>query len=190
METTIAIVLAALTASCLGMLLVPVHLVARGTFTDELVAGSAEASWGLGFVRMVVSENGAELRIAGVRAHRFAFAARTTSKAKAKKRASDPRLVLRIVRRSLASLGLRARVVGRLGTGDPADTATVFAWITSLRMLQSRVDVRGIDIDWLEPALDLEGEVEGWLWPIAILSIAVGEVVRHRRLSAVRGGAA
>jgi hypothetical protein len=189
MGTALAILLAALVGIAAALLLVPVRLVANGTFTDDVVDGRALLSWGLGLVQMSASPAGAELRIAGLRVHRFAGAHRREKKPRRRARA-DPMLIWRIVRRSVASLGVHARVSGRVGMGDPADTAQLFALLASARMFGPRVDTRGIEIDWMEPAVELQGEVEGWLWPIAIVSIAIQEVVRARRLRAAGRGAA
>jgi hypothetical protein len=139
---------------------------------------------------MDVSPAGAELRMIGMRVHRFVAGAPRRAKKPRRKSRVDPFLLSRILRRSIASLGLHARVVGRLGTGDPADTASLFAVLAAARGLRSRLDTDRIEIAWTEPALDLDGEVEGWVWPIAIASIAIGEVVRARRPLAARRGAA
>ena len=86
----------------------------------------------------------------------------------------------RVVRRVVPSLRMRARLAGRVGTGDPADTATLWGLLVTSRTLVGGLDTHALSIDWMEPAIDLEGQVEGRLWPAAILWIAASEYARTR----------
>ncbi len=96
------------------------------------------------------------------------------------------KLLLRVARRVLRSLRLRARVLGRIGTGDPAEPAQVFGLLLALRHAFPQVDLHELQVDWMEPAVDLEGSVRGRVWPIAILWIVASEVATTRWRSAVR----
>lgn len=85
-----------------------------------------------------------------------------------------------VLRRVTRSLRLRARVLGRVGTGDPATTATVRGILVAAASLFRRLDARSLRVDWMEPALDLEGRLDGRLRPAAIVWIVASEYAQSR----------
>ena len=199
--TILLIVLGLLVGLLLLVLLVPLRFAARGVFTEELVDGSADVDWGFGFLAVhAAPADGLVVRLAWLAVYRTTRRGlpapseaeeapeqadeppKKPRKKKKKKRRWQPRLrtVLRASRRLLRSLRLRARLAGRFGTGDPADTAYVFGALAAARQLAPGIDTRNLTIDWIEPACDLDGQVQGRVWPAAIAWIALTEFVKAR----------
>lgn len=187
MVATVVTLLLALAGALTGVvvlaLLTPVRFALRGVFTEERLDGLADASWCLGAVGVEASlTGGAVVTLFGrtiYRARRGASPKRAASPARGRAR-TDWRPGPRLVRRVAASLGLRVRVLGRLGTGDPADTAAVYGLVAAARCLFPRVDVSSLRVDWMEPAVDVEGRLDGRLWPAAIAWIVASEYVGSR----------
>jgi hypothetical protein len=181
--TVVAVVLCLALALAAVVLLVPIRVVGRGVFTEQRVDAQLSAAWMWGMVALRASpDEGVALRLLGLRVYRL----RTRPEAgpeprerKQKRRRRDlPAWGIGV--RSVRSLRLRARASGRLGTGDPADTVFVFGVVAMLRSLFPRIDMRGLHIDWLEPAIDLDVQVEGWVWLAAIGWIVVSEYIGSR----------
>jgi hypothetical protein len=79
--------------------------------------------------------------------------------------------------RLVGALHLGGGIQGRIGTGDPADTATlavlidpVLAWLPGSES--------GIDWDYLDEALFLEGQMRARVWLLEFLGIALVTLVR------------
>lgn len=171
-------------------LLVPVWVRAQGTFTQARVDALATASWGGGLVRArATPHEGMVVRLGGLAVYRVRAADFVREDAAPESRAPRDRKQgwrirwrtgRRIVARVLRSMRLRTAVRGRIGAGDPADTALVFGVLASTRAWLPRLDTRGLTVDWLEPAVDVEGEVHGRIWPAAIAWILITEFARGR----------
>lgn len=171
------------------VVLVPVHFAARGVFTERRVDALAWASWGAGLVRAEATPAGGDVRLFGRPVYHFTYkGGPPKEKKKDEARPRKParrspgwRFFVRVARRILRSLRLRARVWGRIGTGDPADTAAVFHALVVSQRLFPGVDTRSLRVDWIGPAVDLEGQVDGRLWPAAVLWIVGSEYISARR---------
>ncbi len=178
-------------------LLVPLRLGGRAVFQEHLVDASADASWGFGLLRVDVGpDDGVVLRLLRRPVYRYPGRRRRSRQLEgrledvpaerqvrhrgAPGRRPGPGLVWRVARRVLRSLRLRAWVNGRLGARDPADTAKVFGLLVASRALLPGLDTTGIRIEWMEPALDLDGRVQARVWPAAIVWIALTEYGRSR----------
>jgi hypothetical protein len=153
------------------LLLVPVHLHARGCLADERLDAVASASWVFGTVlARLTPQEGLVIRALGLPVYRYHERIHEAERPTRATRASvvrwSPRKVGRLLTRTLVSLRLRVKVAGRLGIGDPADTAVLFGGLAATRQLFPGLDTRGLAVDWIEPALDLGGSIEGWLWPV------------------------
>lgn len=179
----VALLLLGLAGLLLLALLAPVRVAAEGVFTRERVDVMADASWCFGAVGVRASlSDGAVVTFLGrpVRHLRAWWSpADVTRRPRAPARAVW-RPGLHVVRRVASSLRLRVRVAGRLGTGDPADTATVYGLVGAARGLVPALDLSDLRVDWAEPALDLEGRLDGRVWPAAIAWIVASDYVRSR----------
>lgn len=179
-----------LLASVLALLVLPTHLAAAGHLSAEHLDGSADADWAWGLVAVHAGAgDGVVLRLAGFevwrrrgpaeRADRDAKPEKKKETRKGKRRPA-PRLILRVLRRSLASLRLRLRLAGRLGPGDPCEAAKLFGTLAAAQHLLPGLDARGLTIDWIESVVDLDGQLQGRVWPAAIAWIAATEWWRAR----------
>lgn len=189
--TLILSLLATALALTLFVLLAPVGFHLRGVYTEEQVDARVSASLGLGLVSLQASpREGLVLRLLGWPARRLdprrlSAPGKAQRKAKkAKKPRTRPRLGLRfmgrVLRRVWPTLKLRARVQGRIGAGDPADTARLYGWLTLGQRWLPGLDTSGLHLDWLEPRIDLAGEVHGRLWPLAIVWVTALEYTQTR----------
>ena len=187
--------LATIAALCFGLvgvglaalLLVPIRFAAEGVLADDRVDALADVSWGLGVAGVQATPTGGfVLKLFGrtvyhLRTRASPKRAVTTSRTPARaRRWPEGRLVWRVLRRVVGSLRLRGRVRGRLGTGDPADAATMLGVLLALRGLIRGLDTTLVRVDWMEPVVDLEGRLDGRLWPAAIVWIVASEFVRSR----------
>jgi hypothetical protein len=99
--------------------------------------------------------------------------------------------LLRLARRVLRAVRVRARVAGVVGLADPADIAMLFLGLSALDGA-----VPGLDLDlrpdWVDEALDVDGSGRVTVWPPAVLWAAAAWWVTDRdgRLALRRGGAA
>lgn len=191
---SMAIAVLTVLAVLIGLLLfVPIGFVARGQVREGPPAAaiaSLAAWWGGGLVGVRVKSPGPlEVRVAGRTVAKVPLRDDDGTK-KTRSRGKRPsndgwrpgwRVILRIVRRAIRSLGLEARVRGRLGTGDPADTAQLYLALAALRRLAPGVDASELTVDWLDAVADVEAAVEGHVWPVAALWIVGTELLSNRR---------
>ncbi len=171
-------------------LVIPTEVAAEGIVSPDLLDGSADVWWAWGLVRVHADPaDGVVLRLAGLRVWTVRGAPepkeprppkKRDDKERSKRTRPSARMVIRIARRALASLRLRLRVVGRIGVGDPYETAKLFGTLLAADRLLPGLDARGVEIDWLEPVVDLDGQLRGRIWPVAIAWIAAAEWWRAR----------
>jgi hypothetical protein len=83
--------------------------------------------------------------------------------------------------RLVRALHLRVRAGGRVGTGDPADTAALGAVAAALGALPG-VEL-AVELDWVEEALELEVELAARIWIAELLAVAALILLErgHRR---------
>ncbi len=189
LTTVLAVVLVGAAVLLLLVLFVPIGFVASGHVAGLSGEARVAAWWAGGLLGVVVAPLAPlEVRIVGRTVTRVRL--RESTNGTKRERAREPkggrfrpgwRLVLRIARRAIRSLGLRAQVRGRLGTGDPADTAQLYLALTALRRLAPGIDARALTVDWVEPVADVDGMVEGRVWPLALLWIVGSEMISERR---------
>lgn len=90
----------------------------------------------------------------------------------------------RMAARLVAALHLRLRASGRLGIGDPADTATLFGLMAALRSLPGvELDV---ELDWVDEVLELELEAAGRVWIAELIVVAVALLFARPNRRALR----
>jgi hypothetical protein len=194
---TVGVVLSILGIVALAMLLpvalllvVPTTVLAFGAVGPQRLDGRAEVSWGAGAISFDASRHGAFVRLFGRPVHRVRHLPRRGPKAPKpeseddteprKRRRVRARTVVRITRRGLRSLRFRARLAGRVGTGCPAQTARLFGVLAASRHLGPALDTRRLHVDWVEPALDMEGELTARIWPAGLAWIVATELIRSR----------
>lgn len=173
-----------LVAALALVLLVPIDVDARGSLPGP--SGAVMARWGGGLLGVRLASSGpGEVRLVGYRVARLSLGGWSKPRSEKRKRSGSwrpgLRTILRLVRRAVRSLGLRTRIRGRIGLGDPAETANVYLALVALRRLVPGVDTRGLAVDWIDPVADVEGTVEGRVWPLAILWIALTETLTTNR---------
>lgn len=177
----------------LGLALVvvlPIALVAEGQLRPDRVDGFVKAAWPAQSVVVRADRTGRiEVWLVGRRVARFDASGssepsepKVKGKAKRKRAGSGPswRFVLRIIRRSLRSLRLRARIWGRLGPSDPADAGTLYAALVVVRRVLPGIDTRDLVVDWSGTQLELNARVNGRLWPLGLTVGVVREFVEGR----------
>lgn len=165
----------------------PLRFAASARTNSTHPVGSALVSWGAGLARLEISSRqGLRARLAGFcvyqRERLPLFGApkgsRETTKTESRSRGIERRALWNIAARSVRSVRLRARVGGRIGTGDPAATANLFGVIAALRRWTPELDSRGLELDWIDPVLELSVELTGRLWPAQFVWIASSEAVK------------
>lgn len=180
-----ALIVAILAGTLLLLAFLPFRFAASGTFTEARVDGRVAVTWGPMSVD-ASPDQGAHVRLLGRSVYRARLGGtpdRTrpaTSKKRRRGQLPQWRVMVRIVRRVITSLHLSARIRGRVGTGDPADTAHLFGAIALLRNRCPEIDWDGLQVDWLEPRVDLEGEVGGRVVVASVAWIAAREWVRSK----------
>ncbi len=195
MGVLLAILLAvvyALLALALLVVLLPVRLRAAGAVHDGEPSGAAGVDWGFGLLGFELdSGRRVEVRVAWLPVARFSMGRKgkperrpkaakpEEGKKKAKagalerlraalaERAAFRRMAARLVR----AIHLRLRGSGRVGTGDPADAAALFALLQLLR--ESPGVELELELDWVEEALELEVEAGARVWIAELLAVAV-----------------
>lgn len=80
--------------------------------------------------------------------------------------------LIELIRRMLATLRIRLVIQGRLGTGDPADTAII---ITVIRQLDARIKYIHLKVEpvYEQDLLNLAGAFSGRLWLLHIIFVFV-----------------
>lgn len=214
MSVLLSILLAVLYA-LLGLLLLVVLLPFRaragGAVHDGEPSGAARVDWGFGLLGVGIdTERRVRLWLAWLPVARFAMRRRKEKperppekpkpgkekKARAgaldrlraglAERAAFQRMAARLVR----AVHLRLRGSGRIGTGDPADAAALFALLQALQALPG-VELE-LELDWVEEALELELEVGARIWIAELLAVAallLLERPNRRALRVAIGGA-
>jgi len=184
----LAIVLAPLALS-LAILALPFHARARGSVAEGDLSGEVAVEWAFGLLGLELGKGGFALRLAGLRFLRLRRArrgggeprraARKREEARAGGRkgplarlraavAGSPRLA-RMATRLARTLHLRLRLSGRVGTGDPADTAAVAAMVRAAGALPG-LELE-VSVDWLDEVLDLEADGSAWVWAPQVLVV-------------------
>jgi hypothetical protein len=207
-------VIYALLGLLLLVLLLPFRAGAFGSLHDGEPSGVARVDWGFGLLGVELDTGRrVGLRVAWLPVARFTMRekrekpesppekAKPGKKVKKKQakagaldrlraalaeRAAFRHIAARIVR----AVHLRARASGRIGTGDPADAAALFALLQLLRELPG-VELE-LELDWVEEALDLEVEVGARIWIAELLAVAallLLERPNRRALRVAIGGA-
>lgn len=206
---------AAVAALVALVVLVPFHLRAEGALRDGSAAGAAEVWWGPGLLGLRLDGvSGVTVRLLGIPLPRLGplrpgrrrpgRRRRARREKKERERRRPPargrgrgrlgRLLrhrgelLRMALRLAGPLRLRARVRGRVGTGDPADVALLAA------LVRAAGGAPGVELDltwdWIDEVLDLDGELSARLWIVHLLGVALVLLVRRESraaLWAVRG---
>jgi len=194
MLSVLAWIGAGLGLALLLVLLVPFGVRARGRISDDDLAGSVEVRWLFGLLAVRATTDGrsgfslAGLRLAGLPRPRPG----RDDEEKPERAGARGRRGLRWVmqsRRGLLRAGLRLlaatrprlELSGRIGLGDPADTAIVAPLCAQLARLPG-VSLR-LSWSWVDEVLDLEGRAAARLWLVQLLGVGLlllfdGEVRR------------
>jgi len=165
------------------LLLVPLELRAEGRIAEDALDGELRVGWGLGLLGIRLSSrrpSGITLcggRVAGL-PRRVKPGEKEPPKERRKSRrgtrwALQHRAGLqRALRRLGATLGLRLELSGRIGLGDPADTA-VAAFI--LDVLERWMPGLHIDLGWdfLDEVLEVDGRGRARIWPVHLLGVGL-----------------
>lgn len=183
-------ILYALLGLVLLVVLLPFRARVFGSVHDGEPEGVAGVDWGLGLLGVEIDTwRRVRLWVAWLPVARFAVRERRVKperppkkprrekeaaeagafqrlRAALAERAAFRRMAARIVR----AVHLRARATGRIGTGDPADAAALFALLQPLRALPG-VELE-LELDWVEEALELELEVGARIWIAELLAVA------------------
>lgn len=204
-------VLSALLILLLLVVLLPFRLRAAAAVRDGEPSGAAHVDWGFGLLGFGIDTGRrVQVRVAWLpvarfsmgrsgKAERRASAAKPEEKTRAKagpvarlraalaERAAFQRMAARL----LQALHLRLRAAGRIGPGDPADAAALFALLQLLRDLPG-VELQ-VELEWVEEALDLELEAGARIWIAELLAVAAVLLVERPNRRALRvafGGSA
>jgi hypothetical protein len=204
----IAYILLGLAALVVTVLALPFHARAEGALSDGELSGSAAILWAFGALGIEVLRGGFALRVAGLPVLRLA--GRADGRPRPRKRdcdrpaeerrprpgllgriravlANSPRLI-RMAARLARALHLRLRVRGRVGTGDPADTAAVAGLLRAARALPG-IEVE-VELDWMDETLELAAEGSARLWApelVAVAGVLLWERGNRAALRALRG---
>jgi hypothetical protein len=204
MLTVLAWIGAGLGLALLLVLLVPFGVRADGRVSEDELAGSAELRWLFGLIVVrFATEGRSGFYLAGLRVARFPRRATRPEPDPEPEPEPEPerargrrgiRWLIRS-RRGLSRAGLRLlaatqprlEVRGRIGVGDPADTALVAPLIAQLGRLP------GVHLHltwcWVDEVLDLEGRAGARIWIAQLLGLGLlllfdGEVRRLLRAPA------
>jgi hypothetical protein len=189
----------------LVMLALPFHASARGVMHLTGVSGTARIAWAFGLAAVTIRRGGFVLRLAGLPVLR-GRSGRGRRERRREKRDQEPekggksaparvrsafahrgalvRMALRLVR----ALHLRLRVRGRVGTGDPADTAAISGLLLAARSLPG-VGVE-VETDWLDEVLEGEAEGSARVWVPELTVVAALLLLAREHRAAVRALAA
>ena len=203
------VALAVLPSALLGFLglalllgALPFHARARGGARNGQLSGQLRATWAFGLVALELSATGVTVRVAGLavfrprRAGRAALPARAaegeaageglrrSGLARVRGALENRRPLLRMAARLVGALHLRLRLAGRLGLGDPADTAALSGVLEAVRALPG-VEL-SVELDWLGEALDLMAEGSARLWLPEALGVAGFLLLRRENRAALR----
>jgi hypothetical protein len=192
------------------LVLLPFRARASGAVHDGEPAGVARVDWGFGLLGFEIgTDRRVGVQVAWLPPARFALREkrekperspkkpkREKSEAKAgalrrfRAALAEREAFRRMAARLLRALHPRLRASGRVGTGDPADAAALFALLEALRTLPG-VELE-LELDWVEEALELELEVGARVWIAELLAVAAVlslERPNRRALRVAFGGA-
>jgi hypothetical protein len=186
------------------VVLVPFRARASGSVHDGAPAGEARVDWGLGLLSVTVdARRRVAVRVAELPVARFDLRTRGERDGKGGRRrrrreAERPRKKAGAPARLRAVLGegeafrgmaarlaralhLRLRASGRVGAGDPADTAALAALVAALGALPG-VEL-ALGLDWVDEALELDLELAARIWMAELLAVAAVLLLArpHRR---------
>ncbi|MGC4118240.1 MAG: hypothetical protein QM765_27550 [Myxococcales bacterium] len=204
-------VLAALGLGLLGLLLalvlVPLRAVALGSVHDASPEGAVRVEWAWGLAGFEAGTQGKALRLFWLRVWRFAAGsgeAKTddgTKKPKETKSRGEKKkgpgalarlrsgvehspALRRMAMRLARALHLRLSVRGVVGTGDPAQTAQLFAVLLAVQELPGvELDVRP---DWLDEELEVDVRGSARVWLADLLVVAAGLLLDRENRAALR----
>jgi hypothetical protein len=173
-----------------AVLLVPVHVRAEGRVRGLSAAGWARARWGFGFISIRANpETGVALYWLGLRVWRLKMKGHKKPEPEKKKKEKQAdrgfgwfwrnrRMFFWMAGRMYRTLHLKGRMAGTVGLGDPADTAYLWMFIN---LLEDRVPGLELDVrcDWQDEALDLNGNLRAWIWPVQVLLVAAFTFLRR-----------
>lgn len=200
--------LAVLAALLALVVLVPFHAQAQGAIHGGSADGAIEIRWGAGlFALRLSSADGLAARLLGIPLPRFgARQGRPRSRSRrqdrrqrergmreASRARKGPRAgallrhggdLLRMAVRLARPLRLRVRIAGTVGTGDPADVALLAA------IARAAGDLPGVELDlgwdWVDEALELDGELSARIWVAHLLCAAAALFLRRENRAALR----
>jgi hypothetical protein len=173
----------------LAVVLVPFGARADGRVSDAAIEGAVELRWLFGLVAVRVASGGRGgfyllgFRVSRPRAsgssgerERKRKAGRRKPSAKKKRGLGwlvrSRRALMGAARRLLAATGFRLKLSGRLGLGDPAETAVLVPLVAQLGRLP------GVSLelgwDWIEEVIDLEARARARIWLAELLVVGVG----------------
>jgi hypothetical protein len=200
--------LAAVGALLALVVLVPFHARAGGAVHGESAAGAAEVRWGPGLLALRLSSaDGLTARLLGIPLPRL-WSRRGVRRSPGRRRGGPERergrreaprarkrpgagavlrhrgALLRMAVRLARPLRLRVRIAGTVGTGDPADVALLAAIARAAR------DLPGVELDlewdWVDEALELDGELSARIWVAHLLCAAAALLLRRENRAALR----
>jgi hypothetical protein len=188
-------------ALVLLVVLVPFRARAAGAVHDGEPAGEIGADWGFGLLGFALdTERRVTLRLAWI-PMRFRVGAKRgrsrerrgrgrgagqeakVGRAKPGKGRVGPAARLRaalgerdafqrMAARLARALHLRLRAAGRIGIGDPAETAALFAVLQAAERLPG-VEL-ALELEWVEEALEVELTAGARIWVAELLGVALG----------------
>jgi hypothetical protein len=202
--SSILVILLAPLALALVVIALPFHAHVRGGVADSELSGILLARWAFGLLGVDLRKGGPVLRLAGLRVMRLRGRGRRArgeprrprAKGRAPRKAGkSPAARLRAAAanggrllgmgaRLAGTLHLRLRLEGRVGTGDPADTAALAGLLRAAQALPG-IDLR-VDVDWLDEVLELEAEGSSRVWIPEVLVVAGLLLLRRGNRAAVR----
>jgi len=187
----------------LALLVVPLQARGEGRVLEEELDGELRVRWGFGLIGVRLSSRRPSgftlcgLRVAGLprrSAEERQEKKREKKQERAKKQGSRSRRGLRwslahreglrrVLRRALGALGLRLEVRGRLGLGDPAETALAELIAGELRRLRAvRLELAW---DYLDDVVELEARGRARLWLLEVVGIGLALLLADREVRAL-----
>ena len=197
MELAISIILVlivCLAGVVLVVLIMPLSFRSQGSLTGFEASGWIHVGWAFGALQVRAQpDKGVRLYVLGVPVHRFDVRnrAKTQKSATKKKKKSKPKTATQVrslwherstlswaAKRMLSTLHLTGQLRGRLGLGDPADTA----WLAVLFMqFESRFQRFrwAVQLDYTDEVIDLNGRIGAWLVPGQFLLVGLALFLRR-----------
>jgi hypothetical protein len=200
--------LAVLAALLALVVLVPFHAQAQGAIHGWSADGAIEIRWGAGLLALRLSSaDRLAAHLLGIPLPRFwARRGRPRSRSRrqdrrerergmrvASRARKGPRAdallrhrgdLLRMAVRLARPLRLQVRIAGTVGTGDPADMVLLAAIARAAGDLPS-VEL-DLEWDWVDEALELDGELSARIWVGHLLCAAVALFLRRENRAALR----